>query len=290
MLMQPNVQRRTIVKVRDGRWRREKDTLVVEEPLEIRLTISGADGRRIIPLTTIMRTPGEDFDLAAGFLFGEGIVHERREIATIRYCNDASIGDEARFNTITVDLHSNACPDLTHAQRMFYVSSACGICGKASLETLLARGCTPLPDDTLRVTLPVLTGIDATLRQAQALFHKTGGLHAAALFDTDGALLALREDIGRHNAVDKLIGAHLLEGRLPTLTRAILLISGRAGFEIMQKALTARIPVVAAVGAPSTLAVTLAQRFNMTLVGFLRSASLNVYAGEQRIEQVGSDS
>jgi len=287
VLTQPNVQRRTIVKVRDGRWRREKDALVVEEPLEIRLTVSGADGRQTIPLTTIMRTPGEDFELAAGFLFGEGIVRERREIATIRYCNDATISEEARFNTITVDLHPDAHPDLTGAQRMFYVSSSCGVCGKASLETLLARGCAPLSDDTLRVGLPALTGIDAALRQAQALFHKTGGLHAAALFDADGALLALREDIGRHNAVDKLIGAHLLEGRLSALTRAILLVSGRAGFEIMQKALTARIPVVAAVGAPSTLAVTLARRFNMTLIGFLRGASLNVYAGEQRIEWVG---
>jgi FdhD protein len=225
LLTQPNVQRRTIVKVRDKRWRREKDALVVEEPLEIRLTVSGADGRQTIPLTTIMRTPGEDFELAAGFLFGEGIVRERREIATIRYCNDATISEEARFNTITVDLHPDAHPDLTGAQRMFYVSSSCGVCGKASLETLLARGCAPLPDDTLRVGLPALTGIDAALRQAQALFHKTGGLHAAALFDADGALLALREDIGRHNAVDKLIGAHLLEGRLSALTRAILLVS-----------------------------------------------------------------
>ncbi|MGQ9548924.1 MAG: formate dehydrogenase accessory sulfurtransferase FdhD [Roseiflexus sp.] len=192
-----------------------------------------------------------------------------------------------RGNTITVDLHPTARPNLTHAQRMFYVSSSCGVCGKVALEALSTGGCTPLPDDTLRVALPVLAGIDATLRQAQALFHKTGGLHAAALFDAGGTLLALREDIGRHNAVDKLIGAHLLQGCLSTLTRAILLISGRAGFEIMQKALTARIPVVAAVGAPSALAVTLAQRFNITLIGFLRGASLNVYAGEQRIERVG---
>ena len=160
MLTQPNVQRRTIVKVRDGRWHREKDALVVEEPLEIRLTVSGADGRQTIPLTTIMRTPGEDFELAAGFLFGEGIVRDRREIATIRYCNDATISEEARFNTITVDLHPDAHPDLTSAQRMFYVSSSCGVCGKASLETLLARGCAPLPDDMLRVGLPALTGIE----------------------------------------------------------------------------------------------------------------------------------
>lgn len=284
MLTQPNVQRRTVVRVRDGQLTRDRDALVVEEPLEIRLALPTADGAHIIPLTTILRTPGEDFDLAAGFLFSEGIVHERDDIATIRFCTDPDIDEEARFNTLTVDLRPGVHPDLTRARRLFYVSSSCGVCGTASLKALHTRGCTPLPDDDgLRISLPVLTSMDATLREAQAIFQKTGGLHAAALFAADGALLALHEDIGRHNAVDKLIGAHLLQGRLDVLSQAILLVSGRAGFEILQKALMARIPVVAAVGAPSTLAVTLAQQFNMTLIGFLRGASFNVYTGAQRI-------
>lgn len=283
MLTQPNVQRRTVIRVRDGRAARDRDALVVEEPLEIRLALHTADGAHIIPLTTILRTPGEDFELAAGFLFSEGIVRDRRDIATIRFCTDPDMDEGARFNILTVDLRPGVQPDLTHARRLFYISSSCGVCGKASLEALHTRGCTPLPDDGLRIALPALTGMDAALRQAQALFQKTGGLHAAALFDADGDLLALHEDIGRHNAVDKLIGAHLLQGRLAALSQAILLVSGRAGFEILQKALTARIPVVAAVGAPSTLAVTLAQQFNMTLIGFLRGAAFNVYAGAQRI-------
>lgn len=283
MLTQPNVQRRTVIRVRDGRAARDRDALVVEEPLEIRLALHTADGAHIIPLTTILRTPGEDFELAAGFLFSEGIVRDRRDIATIRFCTDPDMDEEARFNTLTVDLRPGVQPDLTHARRLFYISSSCGVCGKASLEALHTRGCAPLPDDGLRVALPALAGMDAALRQAQALFQKTGGLHAAALFGADGDLLALHEDIGRHNAVDKLIGAHLLQGRLGALSQAILLVSGRAGFEILQKALTARIPVVAAVGAPSTLAVTLAQQFNMTLIGFLRGAAFNVYAGAQRI-------
>jgi FdhD protein len=284
MLTQPNTQRRTIVRVRNGRLTRDRDALVVEEPLEIRLALHSADGAHIIPLTTIMRTPGEDFELAAGFLFSEGIVRERDDITTIRYCTGPDVDAESRFNTLTVDMRPGVQPDLTHARRMFYISSSCGVCGKASLEALRTRGCMPLPDDDgVRIALPVLSGIDATLRRAQALFQKTGGLHAAALFTTDGDLLALHEDIGRHNAVDKLIGAHLLQGRLAVLNRAILLVSGRAGFEILQKALMARIPVVAAVGAPSSLAVTLARQFNMTLIGFLRGASFNGYAGEQRI-------
>ncbi|ABU60403.1 formate dehydrogenase family accessory protein FdhD [Roseiflexus castenholzii DSM 13941] len=285
MLTQPNVQRRTVIRVRDGQLTRDRDTLVVEEPLEIRLALHTADGVHLIPLTTTLRTPGADVELAAGFLFSEGVVRERNDIATIRACTDPDIDEEeARFNTLTVDLRPGAQPDLTRARRLFYVSSSCGVCGKASLDALRTRGCVPLPDDDgVRISLSVLAGMDAALRRAQALFHKTGGLHAAALFAVDGALLALHEDIGRHNAVDKLIGAHLLQGRLAALTRSILLVSGRAGFEIVQKALMARIPIVAAVGAPSTLAVTLAQQFNMTLIGFLRGASCNVYAGEQRI-------
>lgn len=283
MLTQPNVQRRTVIRVRDGCAVRERDTLIVEEPLEIRLAMRSAGETHIVPLTTIMRTPGEDFELAAGFLFGEGLVRDRFDIATIRYCNDEVIEEEARFNTLTVDLRSGVAPDLTHAQRLFYISSSCGVCGKASLEALHTRGCVPAPDDGLSIPLPVITSINATLCQAQALFRKTGGLHAAALFDGGGALIALHEDIGRHNAVDKLIGAHLLRGRLADLAQSILLVSGRAGFEIMQKALMARIPIVAAVGAPSALAVALAQRFNITLIGFLRGTSFNVYAGAQRI-------
>jgi FdhD protein len=283
MISRTGFQRRTVIKVREGHRQQTKDAVVVEEPLEIRLATQG--DTHSIPLATVMRTPGADVELAAGFLFSEGIIRERCDIATIRYCLDADRDEEARFNTLIVTLRSALEINLDHVRRLFFVSSSCGVCGKISLESLRLRGCTPLDDHPpIRVSSTVLTGLDRKVQQAQALFSRTGGLHAAALFSPDGQLYSLHEDIGRHNAVDKLIGEYLLNERRDLLAQSMLMVSGRASFEIMQKALAGRIPIVVAVGAPSALAVSLAQQFNITLIGFLRGASFNIYAGAERIE------
>lgn len=253
-----------------------RDDLATEEPLEIRLT--APDGtRRTVAIT--MRTPGHDFELAAGFLHGEGLVGPG-DIAAIAYCVDADLPPEARYNTVTVRLHV-PIPDLPALDRHFLTSSACGVCGSAGLDALRDR-CGPLPAGTLKVTPETLYGLPEALREAQGVFGKTGGLHAAGLFSATGTLVALREDVGRHNAVDKLVGWAALAGRLP-LSGHVLMVSGRTSYEIMQKALAAGITVVCAVSAPSSLAVELAREFGMTLVGFLRGERCNVYAGQERI-------
>lgn len=256
--------------------RDRRDDLATEEPLEVRLT--GADsGRRTVAIT--MRTPGHDFELAAGFLHGEGIAGPH-DIAAISYCTDDDVLPEARYNTVTVRLEG-PIPDLPALERHFLTSSACGVCGSASLEVLRDRCSDLLPDD-ITISPAVLYGLPDTLRKAQGVFGKTGGLHAAGLFTAEGELLALREDVGRHNAVDKLVGWASMTGHLP-LAGHVLMVSGRASYEIMQKALTAGIPAVCAVSAPSSLAVDLAREFGMTLIGFLRGERCNVYAGEERI-------
>ncbi|NUR88290.1 MAG: formate dehydrogenase accessory sulfurtransferase FdhD [Nonomuraea sp.] len=253
-----------------------RDDLATEEPLEIRLT--GPDGtRRTVAIT--MRTPGHDFELAAGFLHGEGLAGAG-DIAAIAYCVDEDLPPEARYNTVTVRLHVPV-PDLPALDRHFLTSSACGVCGSASIDVLRDR-CEPLPAGTLKIGPETLYGLPDALREAQGVFGKTGGLHAAGLFSATGTLLALREDVGRHNAVDKLVGWAALAGRLP-LGEHVLMVSGRASYEIMQKALAAGIGVVCAVSAPSSLAVELAREFGMTLVGFLRGERCNVYAGQERI-------
>lgn len=294
MLTQPNLRRLTVRKVRGETATREKDVLAVEEPLEIR--IASDAGTQTIAVT--MRTPGEDFALAAGFLFNEGLLKRREDVAEIRYCEDAfppspptplpvgtfrPVGEGSQmFNIVTVHLRPGAAFDATRAQRNFYTTSSCGVCGKASLEALEIQGCTPLTRGTPHVSAGVIRGLDATLRKQQALFDKTGGLHAAALFDLGGRLVAVHEDVGRHNALDKLIGARFLDHPFP-ITNHLLMVSGRTSFEIMQKALMAGIPIVVAVGAPSSLAVEVAQAFNITLIGFLRGESFNLYVGESRV-------
>ncbi|MFI7638606.1 formate dehydrogenase accessory sulfurtransferase FdhD [Nonomuraea sp. NPDC049400] len=256
--------------------RERRDDLATEEPLEIRLTAS--DGtRKTVAIT--MRTPGHDFELAAGFLHGEGLAGPG-EIAAIAYCVDEDLPPEARYNTVTVRLHG-PIPDLPALDRHFLTSSACGVCGSAGLEVLHDR-CKPVPRGLLELTPELLYGLPDRLRKAQGVFGKTGGLHAAGLFSAAGELVALREDVGRHNAVDKLVGWAALTGRLP-LAEHVLMVSGRASYEIMQKALAAGIAVVCAVSAPSSLAVDLAREFGMTLVGFLRGERCNVYAGPERI-------
>jgi FdhD protein len=258
-----------------GRWR--PDHLATEEPMEIRLVAGGV--RRTVAIT--MRTPGHDFELAAGFLHAEGVIAGPDDIARISYCVDPDVDAAQQYNIVNVTLRPDAAPDLAPLERNFLTTSACGVCGKASLDALRLRTC-PVILPGPGIAADVLYGLPDTLRAAQGVFDQTGGLHAAALFDPDGSLIALREDIGRHNALDKLIGWALLEGRLP-LGDAVLMVSGRTSFEILQKSLAAGIPIVCAVSAPSSLAVDLAREFGITLVGFLRDRRCNVYSGRQRI-------
>lgn len=270
---------RRVVRLRDGAWSDDWDTLAAEEPLEIRLLWweDGQERRKSIAVT--MRTPGDDFELAAGFLYGEGIVTGREDIVDVSWCLDED--EQQMLNVVTVTLRPDIPFDITRLDRHFYTTSSCGVCGKATLESLEVRGCDPLPDGPL-VDPAIIQSLPAALRRSQEVFERTGGLHAAGLFDRDGNLLALHEDVGRHNALDKLIGTQLLAGNSP-LDGCLLLLSGRASFELLQKALVARIPLVAAVGAPSSLAVSLAESFNLTLLGFVRPDGFNVYTGGDRI-------
>jgi FdhD protein len=276
----PGNRVRTAVTVIDGgTTARRQDYLATEEPLEIRLRIGPGGPVQAVAVT--MRTPGADFELAAGFLLGEGVARSPAEIRTIRYCDDVDAGAQ-RYNIVTVELAAGARPDLAPLERHFTTTSACGVCGKASLEALGERGCSHLPAGP-SIDREVLFGLPGTLQSAQRVFSSTGGLHAAGLFDASGALLAVREDVGRHNALDKLIGwAALRPGRLH-LGSCLVLVSGRASYELAQKCVAAGIPVLCAVSAPSSLAVDLARSFGLTLVGFLRGRRGNVYAGAERI-------
>jgi FdhD protein len=267
--------------VEGGRMRVRPDSLATEEPMEIRLLSGGA--RQTVAVT--MRTPGADFELAAGFLYGEGIVKTPEDIAKISYCVDSDLDAEQQYNIVNVELRAGREYDLRPLERHFYTSSACGVCGKASLEQLELRGCPIVPPGP-EVSAQTVYSLPGKLREAQGLFDATGGLHAAALFDAKGELLTLREDVGRHNATDKLVGWALLEGRLP-LADHVVLVSGRSSFEILQKCLTAGVPIVCAISAPSSLAVDVARQFGITLVGFLRGGKFNVYAGFERVRIEG---
>ncbi len=256
--------------VRPGGIRESEDKVAAEEPLEIR-----AGGHAI---AVVMRTPGDDAALAAGFLLTEGLIRGPEDIESIRHCTD--VPETARGNVIEVELAPDVPDPFEHARRLFYVTSSCGICGKASIDQVrqqaptLPSGATIAPD-----ALPRLV---PALRQAQVTFERTGGLHGAGLFNFDGTLVATAEDVGRHNAVDKIVGARLLLNDWP-LSERLLLVSGRVGFEIVQKAWLAGIPAVAAVSAPTSLAIELAHEAQMTLIGFLRNEDYNVYAGPERL-------
>jgi FdhD protein len=250
---------------------RRRDSLVTEEPLEIRLSAGG----RSQTVAVTMRTPGNDFELATGFLHAEGLLPGQPY--QVSYCADVDRPDQ-NFNVVTVETDG---PALAAPVRSGIVSSACGVCGAASLDALRDRGLPAVPPGT-SVPVEVLYGLPDALRGAQGVFDSTGGLHAAGLFTPDGSLLAAREDVGRHNAVDKLVGWALLGDRLP-LAGTVLMVSGRCGYEIVQKAVAAGIPVVASVSAPSSLAVAIAEDFGVTLVGFLRGQRCNVYAGRERL-------
>lgn len=267
----------SLLRVEGGKTVTKSDVLATEEPLEIRLKSAGPRPA-VKTVAVTMRTPGHDFELAAGFLFSEGMLDSRADIRRIAYCT--AVAEPQQYNTVNVELNQPELPELPSLDRHFFTSSACGVCGKSGLENLQLR-CKATESD-LTVKAEVLSSLPPKLRKSQAIFEDTGGLHAAALFDQEGNLLAVREDVGRHNAVDKLVGWALLEGKLP-LEHSILLVSGRASYELAQKTVAAGIPVLAAVSAPSSLAVEVAQRFNLTLVGFLRE-SFNVYSGQQRIK------
>lgn len=273
------ITRLRVTRLRDRDRTMRQDVVAVEEPLEIRVRFADGDGWRTRSVSVTMRTPGDDFELAAGFLFAEGLVSDRRDVQEISYCT----GDEQQeYNLLEVRLAPDASFDPGLLNRNFYMTSSCGVCGKASLDAIEVQGCAPVADGNLTVPADVLKSLPDALRAAQPVFEKTGGIHASGLFDRQGALLGLREDVGRHNALDKLIGREFLAGRLPLADR-IVLVSGRTSFELLQKATMAGVPVVAAVGAPSSLAVELARRFNVTLVGFTRATGFNVYAGRARV-------
>jgi FdhD protein len=276
------------------------DSLAIEEPLEIQLNYGPPDSRKTRSISVTMRTPGDDFDLAAGFLMTEGVIRDANDIEQITYAGDFS-GDDAQSpeaidvlkfgskqNIVRVDLAAAIPVNMGSLQRNFYTTSSCGICGKASLLALRAV-CPPRAANNFRIDAQLLYRLPERLRASQGVFDRTGGLHGAGLFDSTGNLLALHEDVGRHNAVDKLIGSEFLADRTPLRDR-LLLLSGRASFELLQKALMGGLPMVAAVGAPSSLAVKVAREFDITLVGFLRDDRFNIYHGSERIDGYTSTS
>ena len=272
--MSRRTARRTVLRIEDGQTRQVQDALAGEEPLELRV-----DGKA---LSVTMRTPGNDVELAHGFLLTEGVIGDAEDVRGARYC--ASVDDYGRntYNVLDVTLAEGVAPPDVGVERNFYTTSSCGVCGKAALDAVRLKTRFPPGDDPVRVAPDTFTAMPDTLRAAQRLFESTGGLHAAGLFTADGELLTAREDVGRHNAVDKVLGWALLQRRVPA-AGTVLMGSGRASFELVQKAAMGGVPVLAAVSAPSSLAVELAVELNMTVVGFLRGRSMNVYAGAHRV-------
>ena len=258
----------------------ENDLLAVEEPLEIRLVYGLNQERKTKSISITMRTPGNDFELAEGFLYTEGIIKNHTDILNISYFNSL-LNPE---NIVIVELKEYVELDLLKLERHFYTTSSCGVCGKASIDAVKTTGDNhkTTSNETIKVSKELIYSLPDILRKNQNVFESTGGLHASALFDLEGKLLITREDVGRHNALDKLIGVALTQNLLP-LDKYILLLSGRASFELIQKAAMANIKIVAAVGAPSSLAVQMANEFGITLIGFLRDNRFNIYSGEERI-------
>ncbi|NED09688.1 formate dehydrogenase accessory sulfurtransferase FdhD [Streptomyces sp. SID6648] len=271
--------RRRVLRIREGHSSYRPDTLAAEEPMEIRV-----GGR---PLAVTMRTPGDDFDLAVGFLVSEGVVHRAEDVAGIRYCAGATADGGNTYNVVDVALAPGVAAPDPSLERNFSTTSSCGLCGKAGLDAVRTTAAWSVAEDPLRIGTDVLAALPDRLRAAQRVFDSTGGLHAAGLFTADGELMCLREDVGRHNAVDKVVGHALRSGLLP-LRGSVLMVSGRASFELVQKAVMAGIPLLAAVSAPSSLAADLAADSGLTLVGFLRGTSMNVYAGDERVHHAAA--
>jgi FdhD protein len=255
------------------------DRIIVEEPMEIRIRLDGVP--EPIPVGVTMRTPGHDFELAAGWLFAEGILCLPDEVSHLTYCTDPHVDHEQRYNIVNVHLRPGILPNLDRPRRRFAAMSGCGVCGTASLTSLRAQGVVPI-EGRIRLRSALLPRMGEVFQQSQRLFHQTGGLHAAALFDEEGRLLSIREDVGRHNAVGKLIGQAWLNRQCP-LDQKILMVSSRASFEIVQKAAVAGVPILVTMSAPSTLACDTARAFGITLIGFARGALFNVYTGEERV-------
>ena len=256
------------------------DFLAVEEPLEIRVGFDREGRREHKAISITMRTPGDDESLAIGFLFTEGIIKRPEQIREVRHCGRPS-PDKGIQNTVRVDLVKGVEVEVKKLERHFYTTSSCGVCGKSSIEAL-QTGAKKIDSD-MTIDAEIIHRLPETLRNAQSTFDKTGGLHASALFSRSGSLDIVREDVGRHNALDKVVGSKFMDSQLP-LSDKVLLVSGRASFELVQKALMAGIPILAAVGAPSSLAVELAREFRMTLIAFVRGGRFNIYCGSERIE------
>lgn len=271
-----------IHRVEDNNFFQANDLLATEEPLEINLIYGPEDRRQEQPLAVTMRTPGNDEELALGFLFTEGIISGKKDVIQIKHCETVS-DEAARGNVLKIHLHPNLPFDATANQRHFYTNSSCGVCGKTSIESVYQVACYRLDPSMPQLDAALVHTLPGILRDRQALFEHTGGIHAAGIFDTSGELILLREDVGRHNALDKLIGAALYADLIP-LSEYIIQVSGRGSFELVQKALMAGTPIMAAVGAPSSLAAQLAQDAGMTLLGFVRNNRFNLYTGPQRVQ------
>ena len=276
---QPQDRAYDVAAVRDSTVDRFSDRLAAEEPMEVRVRWQSGGRSREKSVAVTMLTPGDDFELAAGFQLTERVIGGRDEIVDIAYCLD--VDEPQERNVVTVTLAPGVALDVERLQRNFFASSSCGVCGKATLEALDLDGCHPI-HDTVTVSANVLRSLPERMRAAQGVFTATGGLHAAAAFAPEGELMVIREDVGRHNAVDKVAGERLMNGE--SLRGCVLVVSGRAGYEIVQKALVAGAPVVAAIGAPSSLAVDVARRFGITLIGFLREDRYNVYSRADRLK------
>ena len=257
------------------------DLVVIEEPLEIRIGYGEPDNRVQFTLSVTMRTPGNDEELCLGFLFSEGIIQSKEDVMSIKYCGNQDIAEE-RNNVMRVELLPAIKFDSAQFSRNFYTASSCGVCGKASIESL-AIICKTLSHNNFKINGPILFELPNKLQMGQTIFEHTGGLHASGFFDEDGNIVMLREDVGRHNALDKLIGAFLLQGMIP-LSEGILILSGRVSFDLVQKTIRAGIPIMAAVGAPSSLAVNVAKSYGVTLIGFLKADKYNIYSEQQRVE------
>lgn len=272
----------TISRMQDGRYRPQQDVVAVEEPLEIQLVSGTADAAAAKTISITMRTPGNDIELGLGFLLSENVINGAADVVAADLTGPVGEGSGVQ-NIVRIELRPTVNVDLGRLQRHFYTTSSCGVCGKASVDAVRVTGRQSLQDKGPTYSRNVLLALPDRLRQQQQLFDTTGGLHAAAIFDRHGNISLVREDVGRHNAVDKVVGAMLEKDMLPAHDYG-LLVSGRASFELMQKALMAGLPSLAAVSAPSSLAVKLAREFDMTLIGFLREQNFNIYAGASRLE------
>lgn len=268
-----------ITRYEDGASVRRRDALTVEEPLEIRISWVEEGARRVEAVAVTMRTPGDDFTLVAGFLHGEGLIESAADVHELSYCTGP---EEQEYNVVEAKLAPGRSFDPESVKRNFYATSSCGVCGKASLDAIGERGCEILPPG-VTVEASLVPRLPDLLLEEQGVFERTGGLHAAGIFTTAGKARVVMEDVGRHNAVDKAVGHALLAGEIPA-RESVLVVSGRASFEVVQKAVAAGIPILVAVGAPSSLAVDLAERFGQTLIGFARDGAFNVYSGRARVE------